>query len=433
MKYDLKPRAAALVLSALLLTALPGCGGQESVQEPPTRAPAAPTQPVTEPATQPATQPATEPVPADPVIRVSSPRELLESIAPDARIVIEPGYYDLSDYLEVVWAEEGESWNEAHPYVQLRECFDGVEPVVCNVTGLEISGGGGDRAATELVLRPRYATVLSFEECGEVGLSNLTLGHTDTGDCAGNVLNFYGCAQVTLENVDLYGCGVYGIGCYQGTGEVSVTDSLIRDCSMGPLEIYDGAGRFEFRRCALLGSEGYAWYEAAEQSELAFYECEFGETETSYFMFHEQVYTEDCRWSDTYLYPDVEYPDVEPEGPVFDPDTMQWVSVLPEELAGSSWEGYAAVNPESGETVALPFEDEDGFRLAVALELWPDGIGQMDDGSQRDLITWGGTQDGSLWLGPAIGGTYSMTPYVMGGEDRIWLLLDMGEIMVWLY
>jgi len=184
---------------------------------------------------------------------------------------------------------------------------------------------------------------------------------------------------------------------------------------------------------ALLGSEGYAWYEAAEQSELAFYECEFGETETSYFMFHEEVYTEDCRWSDTYLYPDVEYPDVEPEGPIFDPDTMQWVSVLPEELAGSSWEGYAAVNPESGETVALPFEDEDGFRLAVALELWPDGIGQMDDGSQRDLITWGGTQDGSLWLGPAIGGTYSMTPYVMGGEDRIWLLLDMGEIMVWLY
>lgn len=425
-------RARFTALSLFLLLNLAACSPSAPHPEPVPPTEPAQTEPAPTAAADPASQPATEPAAEDDTLRVRSIRELLEAIAPGAEIILEPGFYNMSESLEQLWADEGEDWNKAHPYVQLLECFDGVEAVIQYVDDLSISGSSEDPADTELVTDPRYSTVLTFLNCGDLSLSNLTMGHTQRGDCEGNVIDLFACRRVSLHSMDLYGCGVYALGCYEGTGEVLVTASTLRDCSCGPLEIYGCAGTFEFRDCRLTGSEGFAWYEPANGSDLAFYRCEFGDNETSYFRFLEDVRTEDCLWSDNCIYPDVD-PGYGEDGLVFDPSAMKRIGVLPEELAGSSWEGRAAVNPESGEMVELPFEDEDGFRLMVSLELWPDGIGQLDDGSRSELITWGGSEDDSLWVGPAIGGLYPMTPYIMGNEDRLWLLLDMGEILIWLY
>lgn len=129
---------AALLTVLFLIFALAGCGEGGSGGEAP---------PVSDPGKGEAhsqtdgddvqNEPA---VSDDDMITVDSTEELLEAIAPNAEIVIEPGYYNMSEYIEAVWAEEGESWNEQHPYVRLQDCFDGVEAVICGVDGLSICG-----------------------------------------------------------------------------------------------------------------------------------------------------------------------------------------------------------------------------------------------------------------------------------------------------
>ena len=160
-------------------------------------------------------------------IEVESVKELLEAIKPGADITIKSGYYNLSEYIEEIWDGEGVKWNESHRYVKLMECYDGVEIVVERTDGISIRGGGA-AADTEIVTDPRYAAVLNFSDCYNIKLSSLTMGHTEIGNCSGNVLNFTNCKNIELKNMDIYGCGVYGIGAYKGTNNMLVLSGYCR-------------------------------------------------------------------------------------------------------------------------------------------------------------------------------------------------------------
>ncbi|MBR1989922.1 MAG: right-handed parallel beta-helix repeat-containing protein [Firmicutes bacterium] len=249
-----------------------------------------------------------DPVIDDPVeddsIHVSSTEELIKAIGPGAKIFVEPGYYNMSEYIEKVWADEGEGWNDSHEYVQIQECFDGAELLVHNVDEMTITGGTDNFGDTELVVNPRYAGVLTFNNCNDLEISNMTMGHTDRGDCAGNVINLVGCSNVKLDNMDLYGCGVYGLQTEYFCGDVLVTDSTIRDCEYGPLNINGGKGKVELRNCTLTGSNGGGWYEASDTSQLHFYDCSFGEWESNMWYFYENIVAENCEWSEITQYPD---------------------------------------------------------------------------------------------------------------------------------
>ena len=194
-------RQSLVFLLVLLLVMLSGCGGAQQPAAPAsgndapsgeassgsalsgTEVPASGTE-----------APSGDPQPTgDGKIHVSSTEELLEAIAPDASIVIEAGSYNMSDALEYLWKQGGEAWNEQHEYVQLKEVFDGVQFCVQNVKGLTIAGGSEDRAKTSLVIDPRYASVMYFEDCSDISLSSVTMGHTDMGDCSGNVIDLLGC------------------------------------------------------------------------------------------------------------------------------------------------------------------------------------------------------------------------------------------------
>lgn len=331
-------------------------------------------------------------------VTVGSIEELLEAIGPHTGILLKPGYYNMSEYIEDVWAREGESWNERHPYVQLRDCYDGVEVVIRRVDGLSICGDNEN--LTEIVVEPRYA----------------------------QVLDFYNCRNINLSAMDIYGCGVYGIACYNGTGELYVYSSTIRDCACGVLNILDGNGRFEFHNCGLTGSSGYDQYEPTPYSELAFYECVFGANETSYYMFHENIYTEDCVWSENYEYPEYGYEDwVE-----FDPDTMKNAAVDEAFLSETFWYGYAMVNPESGETVMLPYQEPDGTYVHVSLELNAGGESYFETASEYSDGTWTCDDNYIIRVTLEDGRNYYASAYTMGGEGHVWLLLELEECMVWL-
>ena len=424
-------RTLSVLLALALMLSVTACGQKEPASTPPAQEPVtqqpAPAEPEVKPDGKPEAQDPEQP--EDGVVRVASAGELLEAIAPGVKIELESGYYNLSEYLNKVWAAEGTNWNDTHPYVRLEECFDGIEVWVIGVDGLSLSGAGESAADTEVVVDPRYATVLSFENCSDIKVSDLTAGHTELGECSGNVLDFYGCGNVELENLDLYGCGMSGIGCYENTSNVYVSDSVIRDCSDGPLAIYGCAGEFEFRNCQLTGSEGYGWYDESLDSQLSFYNCTFGDNETSYFMFLESVWTEDCIWSDNYIYPDVG-PGYEEEI-IFNEEALEAIEVDRAFVEGSFWTGYLTVSPESGELAQLPYEDGDGNYVYVSIGLYEDGTGWYDTGYEYGDISWDCEGTDRVWFRNEAGDTYYMVPYA--DQYRIWMLVDLQDTMVWAY
>ena len=142
------------------------------------------------------------------VVHVSNLEQMIENIAPDTQILLAPGSYNLSDALTALFEQEGEHFNESREFVRIDEVYDGLELVVTGVSGLSIASESGLAADTEIVTDPRYANVLRFENCSDIGMMDFTMGHSDTGDCAGDVLYFNQCSDMVLSGMDLYGCGV---------------------------------------------------------------------------------------------------------------------------------------------------------------------------------------------------------------------------------
>ena len=240
-------------------------------------------------------------------VTVTTAEELLEAIGPDTEILIGGGQMNLSTALQNLWDQGGSAWNAEHKYVQLQECYDGVELVIQDAENLRIAGASENPADTELVIEPRYGAVLTFKNCRNVEMASLTMGHTQMGECTGNVVNFSRCENALLQQLDLYGCGVYGLSA-KDSGNFHVRESILRDCSMGPVDIEGGRGFYRFYDCSLTGSEAYAYYDGIEDTQLYFNRCTFGPKETEYFWFREDLEAVNCSWSeDIEIYPEFGY------------------------------------------------------------------------------------------------------------------------------
>ncbi|MBO5337998.1 MAG: right-handed parallel beta-helix repeat-containing protein [Lachnospiraceae bacterium] len=239
------------------------------------------------------------------VVHVSNMEQMIENIAPDTQILLEPGRYNLSDTLTALYAREGGHFNESREFVRIDETYDGLELVVTGVSGLSIASESGSAADTEIVTDSRYANVLRFENCSDMGMMDITMGHSDTGDCAGDVLFFSQCSNIVLSGLDLYGCGVYGIGTSE-CGLLSCFDSTIRDCENGALDLFFAQSRQMFLNCLMTGSGSGGYFCADDDSdgEFYFYRCTFGDGESNSLVFNDWIITEDCIWSEITEYPD---------------------------------------------------------------------------------------------------------------------------------
>lgn len=457
-----KTAVALTILLLLAMAAFSGCGSKpEAAPTPakdastpaaasspsavpsPAETPAPTAAPTPAPTAAPATAPTavtdapahseeTPPQPTDDgFIRVSSPKELLEAIRPNVDILIEPGRYNLTDYLKEI--PDLAEWNESHEYVQILEVFDGLEIFVKNASGLSIEGDSDDPAAVELVVDPRYAAVLNFSDCPNLSLGCLTMGHTDMGDCSGNVLEFDGCRGILLHKMDLYGCGVYGIGCNDFSGDLIVTDSVIRDCAYGIFEILNGAGEFRFTDCSFTGSGWGGYFEYNENSTLSFQGCFFGEQESNAWYFDESASFEGCTWSEITSYPDYgDYSDWEP--PVLDLKNVTPMPFDRERFEDSWWVGYARMNPESLELQYFIGETEEEYEYA-GLAFDEDGTGWYSHGDDIVDFTWVCTDEDSLIL-TADDVNYAATLYAGDTEDagyQVWLLLSWSDELIWFY
>ena len=166
--------------------------------------------------------------------------ELLAAIAPNTTIVLDEGEYDLSAATE--YGGAGSDW-----YYWDYD-FDGFSLKLVGVCGLTIEGAGMGK--TVVTAEPRYAAVFRFQGCEDLTLRGITAGHSDApGYCTGNVLDFDGCWNVTLDDCGLYGCGVLGIyatDCYVFT----VRSSEIYECTNGAAEFF-GCAEVSFEGCSI--------------------------------------------------------------------------------------------------------------------------------------------------------------------------------------
>lgn len=222
----------ALLLTLVLLT---GCAAQKAPETlPATQTQAAPVETEAAPTQAPAQVPTETAVPIPEItpvitgeqtsITVTTADEFLAAIASDTEIVVASELIDWSTATGYGEAS-GEHWFWTDP-------FDGPELTVSGVTNLTIRGAGQDRTNTISAV-PRYAYVLNFENCANIYLEGLTIGHTrEPGSCRGGVVSFWSSQDILIENCGLYGCGTWGV--YgDSTKNMQIVNNEIYECSVG--------------------------------------------------------------------------------------------------------------------------------------------------------------------------------------------------------
>ncbi len=155
--------------------------------------------------------------------RAASASDILNAIESDCEIIVEPGEYLLT----------GAEFDNKN--VTASEVYDGEEYIFSNISNLTIRTEDGEHAT--ITVSPRYANVMTFENCGNITLKGLTLGHTiEEGFCTGGVLNFINSSNVNIDMCNMYGCGIYGIMA-DGLNALNVTNSEIYECTDGIMNI----------------------------------------------------------------------------------------------------------------------------------------------------------------------------------------------------
>lgn len=127
--------------------------------------------------------------------------------------------------------------------------YDGPNLVITGVRNFHIIGLGRDKTTLQAV--PRYADVLHFECCSNISVENLTAGHLREapGSCAGDVLEFNNCGEITVRGCGLFGCGVNGVMAYC-CQNVTVADTEIYECSNMGAQFISCSG-VSFEDCAV--------------------------------------------------------------------------------------------------------------------------------------------------------------------------------------
>lgn len=214
------------------------------------------------------------------VKRVNNAEQLLRALDSNTHIVIpENTIIALTPAVEDRYLQKELTINELDSYddnyeqytkprLGWSDHFDGKELIVAGMENLTIEGEG--KGAT-IIVTPRYAYVLSFYACKDLKLKNLTMGHTEGGNCEGGVVELGGCNNVEIDRCDLYGCGTEGIGA-QKTKDVKCTNTTIRDCTYQIMTL-SHCQQMRFIDCDFHGNREYSLLNIAFCQDVSFSDC----------------------------------------------------------------------------------------------------------------------------------------------------------------
>ncbi len=229
------------------------------------------------------------------VVKVKTSKQFIEAIASDTKIVVEN---DLLDMTATIQQLQGTGFL-SEPDVDfsgpmVSDEFDGPSLVIGNVSNLTIEG---KKSETHIQVTPRYADVLAFSFCKDITLKNLKLGHTDTGDCSGDVVTFNAGENFTIENCKLYGCGVDGLD-LTGVNNVKVENSDIYECSLSILT-FEKVKSAVFNNCRFYNNAG-GMYIDEESSDIVFNNCKIFDNRNSIFSTWTNIVLNGCEIRHTY-------------------------------------------------------------------------------------------------------------------------------------
>lgn len=220
---------------------------------------------------------------------VTNTAELVEAICDNVTIVLEPGVYNLTEYLnENFESISYRDYEEENPAGVLYGGYeDELEFYVNNLENLKIMSKDSKNRA-EIVCVPRYAQVMTFENCRNVTVEDVIMGHTiEQGVCSGDVIAFSGSSRCQVTNCDLYGCGAYGLN-FMGAEYVTVTNTKIHDCSYGCVESY-GSEYIFFDSCEFVDCREYTMFDIYGGT-ASFYNCSFKNLEGDMLGLNDETY-----------------------------------------------------------------------------------------------------------------------------------------------
>jgi hypothetical protein len=247
---------AAILLSVLLLTALAGCADKPAAAQGTAAGKPTATQAATGKST--ATQSAAG---KSPVIQVATAAEFVAAIGPNRTLELAPGDYDLTGVKD-----------RKMDYVRWDKNFDGLTLTIRNLEGLKIVGR--DAKPAHLIVHPRYVYVLNFENCKDVELAHLVLGHSpDEGYCDSGVLGATDCQRIHITDCDLFGCGTEGLT-LKKVRSFTMDGSVVRDCSFGILTA-EGCTDLRFSQTRFTGNREFYGVTLHDTEKVLFDKCIF--------------------------------------------------------------------------------------------------------------------------------------------------------------
>lgn len=177
------------------------------------------------------------------VVTVNNMQDMVSAIASNTKIIIEEGNYVAS--AGAIKTEYG--------YIKT-----GIR--VENIENLTIEAKGN----VEIKLNVGYLPVFEIEGSKNITFVGLSLGHdVPEGSCEGegDVISAFNSQNITINNCDLWGCGIVGIWT-QNSGNINVTNTTIRDCENSAVACYMPDGNMTLDNCKILrnnyGAEGEA-------------------------------------------------------------------------------------------------------------------------------------------------------------------------------
>ena len=166
-------------------------------------------------------------------VLVDNVEELMEALGDHREIILAPGRYNLSAWLGSPSAKRTVhlfGYNPLSP-PGLYLAYDGLE--LAGFQDLTIRGQDTGDITAEIVTEDPYTAVLHFRNCENLRLAHRRIGHfLKKGYCSGAVLNLDSVKNISLEHLDLYGCGTYGYEA-RNSENITLSDSVIRNCTYG--------------------------------------------------------------------------------------------------------------------------------------------------------------------------------------------------------
>ncbi len=148
---------------------------------------------------------------------VSTISEFADALGCSKTVIFHSGFYDLL-------------CDKSNKFMHYEDVFDGVELIIDGVSDFAMIGN-----RTSLLVEPRYATAITFRNCDNLSISGFAIGHTPhKGYCSGGVLKFENCSNISLYNLELFGCGTYGIESNY-SNNIYINGCRIFNCTYGAL------------------------------------------------------------------------------------------------------------------------------------------------------------------------------------------------------